>query len=210
MFDFLFPQRSLSGTEGFLITEEERKQLSICPVVEMESILRERGLKWIDCIRAAMPYDSSPLMKKAVHLLKYKRARKVHVYLAELIARSLQGISIDPSAVLCPVPLHWSRQFQRGFNQAELLARAVGAAINLPVRNILRRTRATGYQARRGRKERLMAVQDAFQVRHNIDLPRIVILIDDLSTTGATFDACAKILKNSGVKRVEGWAVAHG
>ena len=164
MFDFLFPQRSLSGTEGFLITEEEHKQLSIRPVVEMEPVLRERGLQYIDCIRAAMPYDSSPLIKKAVHLLKYKRTRKMHVYLAELIARSLQDISIDSYAVLCPVPLHWSRRFQRGFNQAELLAHEVGNSMDFPVCNILRRTRSTGYQARRGRKDRLIAVQDAFKV----------------------------------------------
>ena len=176
----------------------------------MESILRKRGLKWIDCIRASMPYDSSPLMKKAVHLLKYKRSRRMHVYLAELIARSLQDTYIDPSAVLCPVPLHWSRKFQRGFNQAELLARGVGTAKNLSVCNMLRRTRSTGYQAKRGRKERLMAVQNAFKVCRNVTLPDTVILIDDLSTTGATFDACANALKNSGVKRVEGWAVAHG
>lgn len=110
--------------------------------------------------------------------------------------------------VLCPVPLHWLRQFQRGFNQSELLARVVSRERGLAVLPLLKRRRWTGSQMKRRRADRLTAMGGAFRcaVSHP---PRSVILIDDLSTTGATLDECAKALKDAGVTRVEGWVIAH-
>ncbi len=113
------------------------------------------------------------------------------------------------SAVLCPVPLHWSRKFQRGFNQAELLAKKVATSRGVTMKNLLKRVRPTGLQAWRKRAERFEAMQDTFRPAQS-SVPEHVILIDDLSTTGATLDACAKALKEAGAKRVEGWVVAHG
>jgi len=110
--------------------------------------------------------------------------------------------------VLCPVPLHWIRRFQRGFNQSELLARVVARERGLTVLPLLKRTRWTGSQMKRSRRDRLTAMGGAFKcmVDHP---PSFVVLIDDLSTTGTTLDACAAILKEAGVARVEAWVVAH-
>jgi predicted amidophosphoribosyltransferase len=111
--------------------------------------------------------------------------------------------------VLCPVPLHWLRRFGRGFNQAECLARVVAAERGLPVRGLLMRIRWTGSQVQRCRSERLTAVRGAFRCRIP-DPPAHLVLIDDLSTTGATLDACARALKEAGARYVEGWVIAHG
>ncbi|MBT7928906.1 ComF family protein, partial [Candidatus Peregrinibacteria bacterium] len=73
------------------------------------------------------------------------------------------------------------------------------------------RTRPTGHQARRTRSERLVALNGAFKcVAERSDSNKTVILVDDLSTTGATLNACAKTLKEAGFNNVIGWVVAHG
>lgn len=205
--DLLFPRRSLYGDEGAFITAQESQKIVVKPIVEMAESLQQHDIKYLDCIRAALPYDSSPLVRRAVHTLKYRRVPGLHITLAQLIVRSLQ--IEDFQGVLCPVPLHWTRQFWRGFNQAELLAHVVGEGTNLPVKQLLRRARPTGSQARRNRSERLIALDEAFRVKRST-MPKTVILIDDLATTGSTLDACAYTLKKAGVERVEGWVVAHG
>ncbi|ALM09954.1 MAG TPA: hypothetical protein DEB30_02820 [Candidatus Peribacter riflensis] len=110
--------------------------------------------------------------------------------------------------VLCPVPLHWARRFQRGFNQSELLARVVARERGLTVLPLLKRRRWTGSQMKRTREERLTGVQGAFCCTTDHP-PAHVVLIDDLSTTGATLESCARALREAGVFSVEGWVVAH-
>jgi|GEM_PF-545031 len=110
--------------------------------------------------------------------------------------------------VLCPVPLHWVRRFSRGFNQSERLARLLACATGLPLILLLRRVRWTGSQVKRHRAERLAALDGAFRCTVP-DPPSCVLLIDDVSTTGATLDQCAQALKEAGVERVEGWVIAH-
>jgi ComF family protein len=174
-------------------------------VIEEEDVLRKRGLKHIDRIVAGSAYHECPLLQLAIHSYKYRRLPGLDEDLARLITKETP----DTSAVLCPVPLHWSRKFQRGFNQAELLAKKVATSKGVTMKNLLKRVRPTGHQAWRNRAERFEAMQDTFRSAHGT-VPEHVILIDDLSTTGATLDACAKALKEAGAKKVEGWVVAHG
>ena len=220
LLDLLFPRQSLGGDTGAWITEAELAQLQIDPVIETTGQLRARGISALDRITAAVPYHQAPLIQQTIWLCKYRRVPELAKTLGDLIVEAVQWCDAakllsfdyaqDDSLILCPVPLHWSRRFQRGFNQAELIARQVRSTFNLPVQPLLRRSRSTGHQAWRGRAERLQAVQGAFRVRRNQSLPNRVILIDDLATTGATLDACAVALKEAGVQWVEGWVVAHG
>lgn len=207
LLDFLFPRRSLTGDGGAWITEEELRQLRTRPVILDTAALRAQKLEWIDGLVAVADYDAVPLLHRAVHTLKYKKVKEVGNELGRLLAEA--SVLVAPG-VLCPVPLHWIRKFSRGFNQSELLAREVGEARGWEVKNLLRRNRWTGSQVGRRRKERLIGVRNAFMVREGMTMPDHVILIDDLSTTGATLNECAKILKNSGVKKVEGLVIALG
>ncbi|MDA1208627.1 MAG: hypothetical protein O2904_01175 [bacterium] len=203
----MFPRRSLTGDKGQWVTEAEVHWLVSHPVIEREERLRMRGLMFIDRIIAASMYRDCPLLQRAIHTFKYKRIPALCDALGKIMitTREMQG----SDTVLCPVPLHWSREFSRGFNQAQLLAEMLARDRDLLVCNLLRRTRPTGHQAHRNRDERLIAVADAFACIKNT-VPKHVTLVDDLATTGATLDACAHALKIAGVKTVEAWVIAHG
>jgi ComF family protein len=115
-----------------------------------------------------------------------------------------QGVSGD---ILVPVPLHPRRLRQRGYNQAELVAREVGRRLGVPVgRGVLKRVRHSLPQARAAsREERHANVAGAFQSRRELHGLRVLVL-DDVTTTGATLAACATVLQAAGVESV--WGVA--
>ena len=101
---------------------------------------------------------------------------------------------------VCAVPLHPARMNERGFNQAELLGRQVAAGLSLPYLNALSRQRATGNQAKRHASERLGALEDAFVAAEG--LPKCILIVDDVMTTGSTLSACADALRAAGVQQV--------
>lgn len=208
--DFLFPKRSLTGREGVWITDAERRELLLHPRHFDASELRRLGMSSLDAAFAVSTYGDCPFLRQAIHRFKYQRLPEVgEVLAAEFLASCRAHLAFPPGGCICPVPLHVLRRFSRGFNQAEILARALAAGTGLPLRSLLRRTRPTGHQARRKRGERLRAVQGAFRARPAPNPPPIVYLVDDLFTTGATLEACARALKAAGVQRVVGVVLAH-
>jgi len=118
-----------------------------------------------------------------------------------MLARALpREYSFD---VIVPMPLHWRKRWQRGFNQAELLAIEIGCRTNVPVRNALRRMRNTPSQAGLTSSKRRQNVSGAFQAKKPATLDgRRVLLIDDVMTTGATAASCSRALKRAGARQV--------
>ncbi|MYI82590.1 MAG: ComF family protein, partial [Chloroflexi bacterium] len=113
-----------------------------------------------------------------------------------------------PIDAVTPIPLHGARRRRRGFNQSELIASRVAAALGLPLRaDLLRRVRATGPQTALGRDRRASNVAGAFAAGG--PPPPGVLLVDDVSTTGATLAAAARALLEDGARRVYALAVAR-
>jgi ComF family protein len=108
------------------------------------------------------------------------------------------------------VPIGPRRLRQRGYNQAELLTEAIGRVINVPVMPVLERVKEGPSQTRLNVAQRRANVRDAFRVRADLNPEGLrLLLIDDVMTTGATLDACARVLKRSGASKVFGMTVAR-
>ena len=119
----------------------------------------------------------------------------------------LQTIHPDDYDCLVPVPLHYDRQWTRGFNQAEVLARLIGARLGLPVDTELKRGVNTRKQARLRVSQRRENVKDAFYTKASYQGMRILI-VDDVLTTGSTVCSCAKALRKAGAADVTALTVA--
>jgi ComF family protein len=140
-------------------------------------------------------------LRELIHLFKYGRIKPLARTLGELLAGALP--LEEQFAAVVPVPLHWSRAWQRGFNQSELLARFVARRRRVPVRNLLRRVKATRAQAGLSDHGRRENVASAFQVRRSRRLDGLnLLLVDDVMTTGSTAASCARALKRAGARRV--------
>ncbi len=208
LLDLLFPRRSIRDPAGFWITESDWKAIPVHPYCEEKPSLTKRGMGSLDRLVSAVRYDDSVILQRAIHTLKYRRVPGLTRMLAAFVLQATTPHMV-PGMVLVPVPLHWGRYVERGFNQADLLARLVASATDLPLRRCLRRTCDTGHQAWRERTTRLTVMAHAFSVRRICRVPEHVVLIDDIATTGATLDACAYTLKSAGAKRVEAWVIAR-
>ena len=149
-------------------------------------------------------------MRQAIHQLKYRNLRALVVPLARLLQDYLiaNPVSVE---ILVPVPLHQKRLRERGYNQSSRLARELGKLANLPVvDDCLARQRHTPPQARTSSvDERRSNTANAFVCRDHRLRDKKVLLIDDVSTSGATLDACAAALKASGATSVWGLVMAR-
>lgn len=166
-----------------------------------------RGNRQVDRARAVGAYDGT--LRAIVHALKYEGRRSLARPLAELM-RIRGADMLAGAAWAAPVPLHPARRRERGFNQAADLARHLG----VPVRRALRRHRATRTQTGLPAPRRHRNVRGAFALARGWAGPEglegtTVVLIDDVSTTGATLDACARLLKEAGVREVRALTAAR-
>ena len=218
--DLLFPRWCVGcGREGDFICPDCRRSLPrvmppLCPrcgLPRPSATLCPVCLGWqaeIDGIRAPFRFDG--VMRQAIHELKYRNLRA----LAGLLAQLLNGYLLEyplPAQVLVPVPLHPKRLRERGYNQSYLLAKELGKLARLPVvDDCLFRERHSLPQARTSTVgERRGNVADAFTCRHQRLEGKHILLIDDVSTSGATLDACARVLKQAGAASVWGLTLAR-
>lgn len=159
-------------------------------------------------VRSAFLFEG--VVRDAIHVLKYQGARSVATLLAPHMAEAWRHYGLV-SDVLMPVPLHRERERARGYNQSVLLGRALAAEIDRPlVENVLLRIRPTDAQVGLGREARWRNVQDAFMCYDECDLTDLrITLIDDVTTTGATLEACALALLSRGAREVNAVTLAH-
>jgi ComF family protein len=153
--------------------------------------------------RSLGEYDGT--LRTILHALKYDGRRAIAPVLSAMMRAHGQSVLTGADCVV-PVPLHWLRRWRRGFNQAAVLAAGLGP----PVVHALRRTRVTRTQTDLPAHERHANVRDAFRVDRPARIVRArVVLVDDVSTTGATLEACAEILRAGGATDVSAVTAAR-
>ena len=154
----------------------------------------------------------TPPMARAILLLKYADIAPIGAWFARQLAalggRHPQEYDAD---VVVPVPLDRGRLRERGYNQAELIAKPLARLLGIPFRSyLLVRTRPRPNQLRLTRRERWDTVRGAYGTQETAQVDKLrVLLVDDVFTTGATLDACSRALKGAGAARVVGLTVAR-
>ena len=164
------------------------------------------GLSGFDAVYSYGSYEGA--LRTLIHLFKYDGVRPLAPRFGKFLALALPRE--ERFDVIVPMPLHWLRRYQRGYNQSALLAREIAGRWNAPVRNLVRRSRATKPQAGLTNSKRRVNVAGAFKIRRGTRLDGMrVLLVDDVLTTGASASACARVLKRAGARHVAVLALAR-
>ena len=156
---------------------------------------------------AVVPLEYRFPVDTAIKAFKFRRKLFYGPAFAEVLVAAASRLPPDVDALL-PVPLHRWRQFRRGFNQAEELARPVSRATGLPLLSNVRRAVATAYQSGLSARERRRNLKDAFHVAGRLGAAHIAI-VDDVITSGATCRQLAAVLQECGAAKVSELAVAR-
>lgn len=204
----LFYPRLCEGCNKPLLTEEEILCLTCAlyniprtayhHIQENETFMRFAGRVKIEKATSLAYFLEDGLLQHLLHLLKYKDRKDVGEYLGKQLGGDLKQLDWhkDIDAIV-PVPLHPDKQRVRGFNQAEVIADAMAAVLDINVdSDILKRVKNTDSQTQKNREERILNMQDAFDVNEKeIVAGKHYLLIDDVLTTGATLEACVIALQ---------------
>jgi competence protein ComFC len=172
------------------------------------------------CLNVAPPFSAHRscakyrgALKDTLLLFKYRRYKVLGTSLSEFVAEALkkeEGLwwGVD---VIVPVPLHRRRRWERGFNQAEVLARNIGRIKHLPVEaGAIQKIRNVPPQTSLEHEERAQNVRGAYQAIHAEKIRgKVVLLVDDVYTTGSTLRECAAVLRKAGAKDVRAVTIAQ-
>jgi len=160
-------------------------------------------------LATAGSYDD-PIIRNLIFSLKYQKFKKAAIPLASIIAYYINNINLIPylkqnQFAIVSIPLYYKREKMRGFNQSELIGKELSKKLCLPFeRAILKRIKNTKPQVELKEKEqREKNVENCFQINNTTDkIPKNILLLDDVFTTGATMREAVKTLKQKGCKKV--------
>ncbi|MBT3349463.1 ComF family protein [bacterium] len=207
LLDAFFPAKCLTcGRAGDFLCETHR-QFPPAPQNEAQ-------FQHLDEIFAATEYYD-PVVKKSVEFFKFRGFSALAKIFAETIVERVPDNFLE-NAILVPIPLHWTRKLWRGFNQADVLARAIlenrtrDLDPGFELKFDLKRVRRTHQQARLGKSARKKNLDDAFFWCGENLAGKKIVLVDDVVASGSTLDAAAAVLKKSGAKAVHAVVFARG
>ncbi len=234
----LFPPYCVScKKEGDFFCVDCLKNLDKKKIKPIYKRIEDPDIHYLDGAIYALDYAKNPQIKAAIKQLKYKFTKDLAQHFANMIAEKIRELNMvqGKQIILIPVPLHKKRLNYRGFNQAEVIARAVTSRFEdnqIVVLELLERIRHTDQQAKLDKYERRKNLDGAFKIcdpkksvsflrrresvtKNNIDSRlrgndnSIYFLVDDVFTTGSTLESCAKTLKENDFKKVYGLVLAR-
>lgn len=214
LIDFFFPKRCLGCSRiGAFVCEICQERLpylevqycAVCDGASVGGFTHERCRTNLSPDRFLSLFDYKDLARNLVQQFKYQRVTLLGETIGDLVTNFLTEGNVDlgPESLTTFVPIHPLKFLERGFNQSEILAKALGGSLNLEVLSALEKTRETKSQTQLSRKERAENVEDSFGLRSGVEdrvRGRDVLLVDDVFTTGATLLECSRVLKRSGVR----------
>lgn len=163
-----------------------------------------------DECRGTFVYDDA--MRKSIYRFKYHgRCEYSKYYGLEMVRVLKEKINQYNADAIIPVPMHIKKERQRGYNQAYLLAKEISYQTKIPIlNNYIVRSRSTAIMRNLGAAQRENNLKKAFKISGDVVKLTNVIIVDDIYTTGATMDAMARCLKESGIRKVYGLCLSSG
>jgi ComF family protein len=231
LLDLVYPPRCAACAEMLRTRERIDHFCQTCEttLLPMEAVCGRCGEPWTgagpapaECGRclvhppsvdhAFWSWEHGAAVRTAIAQLKYGGRTELVDPLTSGFQSQAAECPADRWDLIVPVPLHPRRRRKRGFNQSALLARSVGRKVGLTVScRVLKRVRETDSQVGLTSAQRRDNMRGAFAVRSTRPIEgRRILLVDDVVTTGATTQACARTLKQAGARSVDVWSVARG
>lgn len=171
-----------------------------------------RGLTQVNRVISFLRFSKKGKSQTLLHQLKYRNKPEIGEEMGRLYGLLLaQHGYLGEWDVIVPVPLHLMKQKRRGYNQSEKFAIGLAKPLDLPVQNLLERKKFTETQTKKSRLERLDNVDEVFEIKGEMELSGLkILLVDDVITTGATLCACSNVLLANGAKHVDLATIAAG
>lgn len=219
--DILFPKKCFGcGINGAYLCskcEVELKRVEdICPTCEKLSIdgwAHHRCVRKMGIDRLISVYSYHGLIQKMLKRVKYSSAPKIiediSYWWIKRLKDRVEMTEVGRVGVVTSVPMYYKKERSRGFNQARILGNLLANSVGVEYRDLLVRTRGTKAMYGLPQKERQKNVRGAFGLEHSISGFDLVILVDDVWTTGSTMRECCVVLKQNGAKEVWGITVAR-
>src|SRR3989338_4567755 len=209
--DYLFPIFCLGcGVEGCWVCESCKNRFEVVDSTEFF----DKKMSNIKVLFSALQYYEESLLGKAFKIFKYEFSEEVFCLFESIILKYFEirleyFKNID---FIIPVPLHPRKYAERGFNQSEMIAQVVGKILNKAVLNdAIYRIRYTKNQARLNKSEREDNIKNAFELNKKYYFSnKVVLLIDDVYTTGATIHECSQLFENKKVKGIYAFTLFRG
>ena len=216
--DFLFPPRCIAcREENFVICPACIQKISSLGDECLFCARRGSALHLCEECRGKRPLDgivwpwryNNDTTKKIIAAYKYRKKRWIATALATHLKQSIASLALTERLIVIPVPLHPRKERERGFNQALLIAKSLGYPVRI---DAVRRTKETSPQAwTESRTERIDHMRGAFSVEKSESISgKTILLVDDVTTTGATLSELARTLKESGAAKIYAAVLAHG
>ncbi|MBT3179706.1 MAG: ComF family protein [Candidatus Marinimicrobia bacterium] len=199
----LFPNQCLVCNSGEFYSQDPicSRCIKLLVPLNIENRVKELTVKdHIDFAYAGWEFGDE--LRVAIHSLKYDERAKIGLFLGKELGQYLGLNLIQSLDGLIPVPLHPVKYRERGFNQAEWIAKGLGDNWNQPVwNNLIKRVKHTESQTTLNRDERLNNMKTAFQLNKDVN-GKIIGIVDDVLTTGSTISSMANVLKDGGAKQI--------
>lgn len=162
------------------------------------------GRIWLEGATSLFRFEKGSKYQALLHGLKYKGQKQIGIFLGRMLGAEIRGYPFGSAELIVPVPLHWKKQRKRGYNQSEIIASGVSGVTGIPLQSgILIKNRETDSQTLKSRFERWENMEKVFVLQGDAAslAGKVLLLVDDVVTTGSTLEACAEVLlKIPGVK----------
>ena len=189
----------LKGDEMCIYCLEELPRTTHFDIKENDFVQKFYGRVPIEFGGAWINYYSGSVIKNMLHALKYRKSRIVGEYCGLRMGEALASCSFfERPDIVIPIPIHYKKRYTRGYNQAELIARGISEKLDIPLRtDILAKVTNTKTQTQKNRQERTTDLYNTIKLQNSDHLEgKHILIVDDVMTTGATFEAAAQTFKN--------------